>query len=67
MFVRRQKNTEFDPKYTKETVKHGGGFLIVCGCFSSSGVGPIYWIVEKKCAVDYVKILENHMLKRKCH
>lgn len=62
MFVRRPKNKEFDPKYTKKTVKHGGGSLMLWGCFSASGVGPIYWINGKMCAVDYVEILKNQML-----
>lgn len=62
MYVRRPKNTEFDPKYTKKTIKHGGGSIMIWGCFSTTGVGPIYWIQEKMCAVDYVQILNLVML-----
>lgn len=61
-YVRRPKNKEYDPKYTKKTVKHGGGSMMVWGCFSASGVGPIFWIKDKMCAVDYVGILRNEML-----
>ena len=44
--VRRPKGKRLDPKYTRETVKHGGGkSAIVWGCFSGfSGVGPIHRI-----------------------
>lgn len=62
IYVRRPKNTAFDPKYTKKTVKHGGGNIMLWGCFSASGVGPIYWIKDKMCAADYVNILGNIML-----
>lgn len=62
MFVRRPKNKAFDSRYTKKTVKHGGGSIMIWGCFSSSGVGPIFWIKDKMCAVDYVEILKNQML-----
>lgn len=62
MHVRRPKNSEFDPKYTKKTVKHGGGNLMIWGCFSASGVGPLFWIKNKMCAVDYVNILNTVML-----
>lgn len=40
--VRRPKNTAFDPKYTKKTIKHGGDNLMLWGCFSASGVGLLY-------------------------
>jgi len=31
----------------KNTVKHGGGNIMLWGCFSSSGVDPIFWIKER--------------------
>ena len=44
--VRRPKGKRLDPKYTRGTIKHGGGkSAMVWGCFSGfSGVGPIYLI-----------------------
>lgn len=61
-YVRRPPNTAYDPKHTIKTVKHGGGNIMLWGCFSSSGVGPIYWIKDKMCATDYVQILNTVML-----
>lgn len=60
--VRRPKNTAFDPRYTKKTIKHGGGNIMLWGCFSASGVGPLYWIQGNMCAPDYVNILNEVML-----
>lgn len=60
--VRRPKNTAYDPKHTLKTVKHGGGNIMLWGCFSSSGVGPLFWVKDKMCAVDYTNILQNVML-----
>ena len=42
--------------------KHGGGSIMLWGCFSASGVGPIVWIQEKMNAADYIDILQNKML-----
>ena len=38
--VRRPLNKEFDPRYTKNTVRLGGRSNMVRECFSSSGAGP---------------------------
>lgn len=62
-YVRRPINKEFCPLYTKKTVKHGGGNIKVWGCFSYSGVGPLYWIKEIMDQHIYVDdILQNIML-----
>ena len=61
-YVRRPKNTAFPPKYTKKTVKHGGGNILVWGCFSSIGVGPLFLIDGKMTADYYINILETTML-----
>lgn len=60
--VRRPINTEYNPKYTLKTVKHGGGNIIVWGSFSYYGVGPLYRIQGIMKATDYVDILQNCML-----
>lgn len=60
--VRRPKGKEFDPRYTKKTVKHGDGNIMVWGCFSWYGVGPIFLISDIMRAADYKDILENIML-----
>lgn len=61
-YVRRPKNTALSPKYTMKTVKHGGGNIMIWGCFSWYGVGPIFWIKEKLNQFGYIDILENSML-----
>ena len=37
--VWRGKNAEYDPKNTIPTVKHGGGNIMLWGCFSLKGTG----------------------------
>lgn len=44
-YVRRPAGAAFMPQYTIKTVKHGGLSLMVWGCFSYNGVGPIIEIV----------------------
>lgn len=61
-YVRRGINQEFNPKYTIKTVKHGGGNVLVWGCFSSRGVGPIYRIEGIMDQMKYKDILSNVML-----
>lgn len=61
-FVRRPPNTEFKPQYTLKTVKHGGASIMVWGCFSYCGVGPIYRIPGIMDQYGYIEILEDVML-----
>jgi len=60
--VRRPPNTEYNPLYTVKTVKHGGVKIMVWGCFSYHGVGPIYWIKTIMNGYIHVDILQNTML-----
>lgn len=61
-YVRRNINTEFDPRYTTKTIKHGGGSVLVWGGFSWYGVGPITRIEGIMDQLAYKNILMNIML-----
>lgn len=60
--MRRPPNAAFNPKFTKKTVKFGGGNIMVWGCFSYDGVGPLYGIKEKMTKEIYRDILNDIML-----
>lgn len=61
-YVRRPANTELQPKFTLKTIKHGGCKIMVWGCFSYYGVGPIHKIDGIMNKNVYVNILEKVML-----
>ena len=61
-YVRRPANTEFKPQYSVKTIKHGGASIMIWGCFSYYGVGPIYHIPGIMDQFEYIRILEEVML-----
>ncbi len=42
--VWRRRNAAYDPKNTIPTVKHGGGNIMLWGCFSTKGTGQLHRI-----------------------
>ncbi|KAI4888386.1 hypothetical protein NFI96_003395 [Prochilodus magdalenae] len=59
--VWRTKNDEYHPKYTIRTVKHGGGSIMLWGCYSAHGTGRLHCIKERMTGVMYYKILGNNL------
>ncbi|XDV52100.1 hypothetical protein PO909_020865 [Leuciscus waleckii] len=59
--VWRKKNDEYHPKNTIPTVKHGGGSIMLWGCFSAHGTGRLHCIKERMTGAMYCEILGNNL------
>lgn len=57
----RKKNKEFYEQNIQCSVKHGGGSVMVWGCFAASGVGELDFIETTMNAQGYVQILEKNV------
>uniref|UniRef100_A0A8C7SLW5 Transposase Tc1-like domain-containing protein n=1 Tax=Oncorhynchus mykiss TaxID=8022 RepID=A0A8C7SLW5_ONCMY len=60
--VWRKKKDEYNPKNTIPTVKHGGGNIILWGCFSAKGTGRLHRIEGRMDVAMYREILANNLL-----
>ena len=61
-YARRPLKTEYDPRLTKKTSKHGDSSIMVWGCFSYRGIGPIQKIDGIMDQHAYVNIFQYVML-----
>ena len=60
--VWRKRNAEYNPKNTIPTVKHGGGNLMLWGCFSAKGTGRFHRIEGRMNGAMYREILGDNLL-----
>lgn len=58
----RRQGEEFRPDCLQSTEKFAGGGIMVWGCLSSAGVGPIVWIKSTVNAEVYKEILEQFLI-----
>jgi len=62
-YVWRQDGNAYNPKCTVPTVKHGGGNIMIWGCFSADGTGSITRIHGTMNAIKYLDILKTNLFK----
>ena len=57
-----KRNVEYNPKNTIPTVKHGGGNLMLWGCFSAKGTGRLHRIEGRMNGAMHREILADNLL-----
>jgi transposase len=60
--VWRKSGERYKIENMRPSVKHGGGGIMVWGCFSGKGLGPLVKVEGKMNNQDYIKILERNLL-----
>jgi hypothetical protein len=56
------KGAPLTKREVQATVKHGGGSVMIWGCFSTKGVGKMWEVDGTMDANQYMKILDNNLL-----
>ncbi|GBN10735.1 Transposable element Tc1 transposase [Araneus ventricosus] len=57
----RKPNEELNPKNLLPTVKHGGGGIMLWGCFAASGMGNLVFIENNMDQYKYINILKENL------
>ena len=65
-YVWRKLNTSHHPKNTIPTVKHGGGSIMLWGCFSAAGTGKLVRVEGRMDGAKYRDILEQNLFQSAC-
>ena len=60
--VWRTPGTRFNIQNMVPSIKHGGGGVMMWGCFLGKGIGPLVKVDGKMNHRDYIQILETHLL-----
>ena len=62
VYVRRRIGEDLLPECVQQTVKFGGGNVMVWGCISCDGVGTIAKVEGRMKGSDYIRLLSKHLL-----
>ena len=60
--MRRRIGEDLLPECIQQTVKFGGGSVMVWGCISRDGIGPITKVEGRMNGKDYIRLLSRHLL-----
>uniref|UniRef100_A0A8C5N259 Transposase n=1 Tax=Leptobrachium leishanense TaxID=445787 RepID=A0A8C5N259_9ANUR len=62
-YVWRRKNKAYEEKNTLSTVKHGGGSIMLWGCFASAGTGKLQRVQGTMNSLQYQEILDDNVMQ----